>query len=132
MSLINSSDRLMRKWPQKRRPTRQNGTMPGLCFRWETRRPHGAGRSIDRDVSDKGKVNSKEVFDSLIASLRHEYIQEVKKSGKEGGLAPQIEEALKSAWDLRTSFVYIRPAGAYLRSSYPTTSLQDDPALALE
>jgi hypothetical protein len=100
------------------------------------RRPDNRTELVDRliDKTDgqttEGKPNSKEVFDHLIALLRHEYIQEVKKSGKEGGQAPQIEAALKSAWDLRTSFVYIRPAGAYLRSSYPTPSLQDDPSLA--
>lgn len=96
------------------------------------RRPDNRTELVDRliDKTTEGKPNSKEVFDHLIALLRHEYIQEVKKNGKEGGQAPQIEAALKSAWDLRTSFVYIRPAGAYLRSSYPTPSLQDDPALA--
>ncbi len=79
-----------------------------------------------------GCKTSKELLDDLIGLLRHEYIQAVKTTGKEGRQAEKLQSAMKAAWDLRSDMVYIRPSGSYLRSSFPSTSLQDDPALASE
>ena len=70
-----------------------------------------------------------EVLDKMIAALRHEYISVVKQVGKNHPRAVNIADAIKIAYEQRSGMVYIRPSSAYLRSSYPSSSLQDDPRL---
>ena len=77
--------------------------------------------------NDKDEENQKEVMDNLIAMLRHDHVQSVRMGGM--GHAKHIEEAIRLAYKYREGMVYIRPSGAYLRSSYPSTSLQGDPGL---
>lgn len=76
------------------------------------------------------KDNQRDVLDNLIATLRHEHIQATRRGTT--SIAKSIEEALKLAYDQRSSMAYIRPAGAYLRSSYAATGLQNDPGLGWE
>ena len=89
-------------------------------------------RCKDHFDDTPGCKSSQEILDDVIGLLRHEYIQEVRTSGEGKGQAEKIQSALKAAWDLRSEMVYIRPSGSYLRSSFPSTFLQDDPALASE
>lgn len=89
-------------------------------------------RCKDHFDDTPGCKSSQEILDDVIGLLRHEYIQEVRTSGEGKGQAEKIQSALKAAWDLRSSMVYIRPSGSYLRSSFPSTSLQDDPVLPSE
>lgn len=89
-------------------------------------------RCKDHFDDTPGCKSSQEILDDVIGLLRHEYIQEVRTSGEGKGQAEKIQSALKAAWDLRSSMVYIRPSGSYLRSSFPSTSLQDDPVLSSE
>lgn len=78
----------------------------------------------------KEKDNQRDVLDNLIATLRHEHIQATRRGTT--SIAKSIEEALKLAYDQRSGMAYIRPAGAYLRSSYAATGLQNDPGLGWE
>lgn len=78
----------------------------------------------------RSSKSSKEVLDDLIALLRHEYVLQTKKLGKESNEAKWVGEALDVAYQQRANMVYVRPASAYLRSSYPATSLQRDPSVA--
>lgn len=78
------------------------------------------------------KANSaKDVLDDIIAILRQEHIRAI-ASESGGGRAKLIEDALAAAYDHRSGMVYIRPSASYLRSSYPSTSLQNDPGLLWE
>jgi len=86
-----------------------------------------AGRIADRALGE-GET-TKDVLDRLIALLRYEHVLAVEQAGASDGEAPKIAAALKAAYDHRSGMAYIRPSAAYLRSSYPSTSLQADPAL---
>lgn len=66
------------------------------------------------------------VMDDLLASLRHAHVQETSLHGIQTGLARNLAEAIDLAETYRTSMIHIRPPSAYLRSSYPVTSLQDN------
>ncbi len=68
--------------------------------------------------------SSKDVLDLLIAELRHQHIQASRQFGVNSGPAMKVANALEVAYLYRSGMVYIRPSGAYLRSSYPSTSLQ--------
>ncbi len=72
---------------------------------------------------------SKQVLDDVIASLRQKHIKAVGESGPDTEPAKRIAAALKTALNYRSNMIYIRPSSMYLRSSYPATSLQDDPGL---
>ena len=69
------------------------------------------------------------VMDVLIALLRHRQIDAVDRYGKGSDEDKKATEALESAYQHRAGMIYIRPSSAYLRSSFPSTSLQDDPNL---
>lgn len=68
--------------------------------------------------------NSKEVMDQLIDTLKYEHILEIRRTGEDSEFARQLEAAIKSAYGHRADMVQIRPALAYLRTSFPSTALQ--------
>lgn len=72
---------------------------------------------------------SREVLDGIIAVLRHQHLQAVSELPENSPLIAQYERALAAAYEERAGMVYIRPPSAYLRSSFPSTSLQEDPNL---
>lgn len=74
--------------------------------------------------------SARDVLDDVIAALRHEHIKVVSQVGPNAKRSKDIAAALKVAYEQRAGMAYIRPSAAYLRSSYPSTSLQDDPGLA--
>ena len=76
--------------------------------------------------------NARDVLDRLIAALRYEHIEALKNPVQDTGSAKNIAAALKVAYEQRAGMAYIRPSASYLRSSFPATSLQDDPRLAWE
>lgn len=79
-----------------------------------------------------GRDNQRDILDSLIARLRYEHVLAVKNFGENSKATQDISAALKFAYDQRSGMAYIRPASAYLRSSYAATGLQDDPGLRWE
>ncbi|MBT7287976.1 MAG: hypothetical protein HN834_21200 [Rhodospirillaceae bacterium] len=81
-----------------------------------------AGKEIDFD-------RQIDVLDSMITTLRHELIQAQREGGDGSPRTANVKRALKTAYEQRAGMVYIRPPSAYLRSSYPSTSLQNDPGL---
>lgn len=70
------------------------------------------------------------VMDDVIALLRHRQMMAVERFGKGSEEDKKATEALENAYQHRGGMVYIRPSSAYLRTSFPSTSLQDDPNLA--
>ncbi|MEK9630122.1 MAG: Calx-beta domain-containing protein, partial [Nitrospinota bacterium] len=78
------------------------------------------------DIGRKSELNTKEVMDQLIKTLKYEHIQAVRAGGEKSGAVKHLEEALSAAYEHRAGMVAIRPAFAYLRNSFPSTSLQDD------
>lgn len=83
-------------------------------------------------ISDTSTLtDAKAVLDQEIAFLRQEHIQAVRVGGG-GENTVAVEKALavlEAAAQHRAGMVHLRPAAAYLRTSYPSTSLQDDPNL---
>ncbi len=77
----------------------------------------------------KNSENRRDVMDQLIAALKHEHVQAVKEGGEGSESAKRIGAAIETAARHRADMVHIRPSGAYLRSSYPSTSLQGGPGL---
>lgn len=75
------------------------------------------------------RPDAREVLDDMIALLRYQHIEAVRTSGADSTMATQLGEALAVAYEQRAGMAYIRPSSSYLRSSYPATSLQDDPRL---
>ncbi len=77
-------------------------------------------------------LDSKEVMDQLIATLKYEYIAAVREGGEDSPISTQIKNSIGTAYAQRAAMVQIRPAFAFLRSSYPSTALQDDASLEWE
>jgi hypothetical protein len=63
-------------------------------------------------------------LDQLIASLEQEYIERVRREGKDSERSVNVRQAIDAAYAHRSGLVYIRPPAAFLKSSYPVTSLQ--------
>ena len=82
--------------------------------------PAGVTPAYEPDPKD-----AREVLDELIATLEMERILVLRQGGDDSA----IGEALDAARVYRADMVYIRPSAAYLRSSFPSTSLQGDPNL---
>jgi len=80
-------------------------------------------------AASTGARSSKDVLDDVIAALRQEHIKVVAQLGTDSPRARDVAAALEAAHAHRSGMVYIRPAMSYLRSSYPSTSLQGDPRL---
>ncbi|MDR4462722.1 MAG: hypothetical protein MRJ66_00490 [Nitrospira sp.] len=74
--------------------------------------------------------NPMEVMDTVIALLRHRQMEIVARFGKDSDEDKKATEAIENAYRHRAGMIYIRPSSAYLRTSFPSTSLQDDPNLA--
>ena len=78
-----------------------------------------------------GDYNSPvDVMDRVIALLRHREMEAVERYGQDSTPSKQAAEALENAYQHRAGMIYLRPSSAYLRTSFPSTSLQDDPNLA--
>jgi len=74
--------------------------------------------------------NPIEVMDAVIALLRHHQMEVVQHLGQDSDESKRAIEAVENAYRHRAGMMYIRPSSAYLRTSFPSTSLQDDPNLA--
>lgn len=81
-------------------------------------------------LNPKGYKSPAEVMDGVIALLRHQQMDAVARFGKDSIQAEKATEAIENAYRHRAGMIYIRPSSAYLRTSFPSTSLQDDPNLA--
>src|SRR5262249_43762379 len=75
---------------------------------------------------DPNDTNSKDVLDGYITQLRYEYLEEVKATGENSDRSKQIASAMDAAFKQRANMEIIFPAALYLRSSYPSTSLQKE------
>jgi predicted nucleic acid-binding Zn-ribbon protein len=75
------------------------------------------------------QASAKDVIDSLISELNYQYILAVQQQGKDSPAALNYQAALDAAYGRRADLVYLRPASAYLRSSFPISSLQRDARL---
>ena len=78
--------------------------------------------------NDRPELNQKDVLDDLIKLLRYEKMRKTTIPDNEQAVAA-IDAALKVAYQQRSGMSYIRPASAFLRSSFAATELQQDPRL---
>lgn len=67
--------------------------------------------------------NRKEVLDFQITKMEYAYLDEIRKNGPTQ-VSSNLFAALNFAYEYRTGMIYVRPASAYLRSSYPATAVQ--------
>ncbi len=81
-------------------------------------------------LKDGDYNNPVDVMDRVIALLRHRAMAAVERYGQDSAASKRATEALESAYQHRAGMIYLRPSSAYLRTSFPSTSLQDDPNLA--
>lgn len=72
------------------------------------------------------KAKSRDVLDQLIKYLQYSQIKSIKAYGVDNALSKNLQQALTAALEQRSGMAYLRPAGAWLRSSFPSTSLQAD------
>ena|GEM_PF-5577038 len=87
-----------------------------------------ANEIMEREFSDTNEPTAKDVRDVWLTLLRYEHDLALYRG--EPNRVQQTETAIKAAEEKRAQMVYIRPAMAYLRTSFPATSLQDDPGLS--
>ncbi len=69
-----------------------------------------------------------DVLDLMAGALQHEYIQALLRGADEETLN-RLDRAHARTLERRASLIRIRPASAFLRTSYPSTALQGDPGL---
>ncbi len=89
----------------------------------------GTPRPLNVPVPDESAaIEAKEVLDQVIAVLRQQLL-EAKKSGNEERVH-RLEKTIYAAYMQRSGMIYLRPAAAFLRNSYPVAALQGDPGLS--
>ncbi|KAB2836089.1 MAG: hypothetical protein F9K48_02765 [Candidatus Brocadia sp.] len=125
-SLLTQADELQHKASYKKK-IEDPEAMKGEWWAMGT-----ATNKVGETVENTGAKNTKDLFDRMIARLKHTHIQAVEKDGADSEIAKYCDEALQLAYSYRSSMTYIIPPSAYLRNSYPSTSLQSDPGLVWE
>lgn len=73
-----------------------------------------------------GAKDAKDVLDELIAVLRHRHTDALSADGLMSDAADRAAAALAESYRQRADMVYLRPAMAYLRTSFTATTLQDN------
>ncbi|MCH7936671.1 MAG: hypothetical protein IH994_06225 [Proteobacteria bacterium] len=72
------------------------------------------------------RKTAKDIFDEMIAILRHKHLRAVEDSGPGSGPVGRAAAALVEAYRQRANMIYIRPALAYLRTSFTASTLLDN------
>lgn len=119
----------------------------GVCNGQPAFRVHGlSGNAV---AGSNMPATTMEALDRLITALKHEQVQatlafpgdaaetcKASSHGNDPSKIPvaclrlaQVTNALDLAYQHRSGMVYIRPPGAYLRTSFAATNLQGDPNL---
>jgi len=87
----------------------------------------GSRPPLDIPTEPRSILTAKDVTDVMLASLRYQHIEAVKEYGPDHPRAQNLAAAIELNNAYRSGMVYIRPASAFLRNSYPATVLQNDP-----
>lgn len=74
------------------------------------------------DTEKLGIKTSREVLDQVVSTLQYRYLHEVETDGPK---KEALGRALKEAYAYRANQVFLRSSAAYLRTSYPATTLQE-------
>jgi hypothetical protein len=74
----------------------------------------------------KANPNTKDVFDELVAVLRHKHIAAMETFGPGSEQVARSSATLVEAYRQRAGMVYLRPAVSYLRTSFAATTLQNN------
>ncbi|MCG8606941.1 hypothetical protein MJD09_18405 [bacterium] len=82
---------------------------------------------VDVPTGQTGKLNdAKEVLDGLIAALRHRHLQALAENDNQAAQIARSAGALAEGYRQRADMIYLRPAMAYLRTSFTASNLQDN------
>ena len=124
-SLLNQADELRHRGRHK-----DNLDDAGKSETWAAE----TSKLVKQDDFDKRPEanNQRKVLDDMIAVLRYRLLKSQEDHGSDHAETKQIQAALKTAFEHRSGMAYIRPSGAYLRSSLAATTLQSDPKLTWE
>ena len=87
----------------------------------------GSRPPLDIPTDPRSILTAKDVTDVMLASLRYQHIEAVKEYGPDHPKAQNLAAAIELNNAYRSGMVYVRPASAFLRNSYPATVLQNDP-----
>jgi hypothetical protein len=88
-----------------------------------------AGVQLPAQIDASGlrpNPNTKDVFDGLVAVLRHKHIAAVETYGPGSEQVAKSSATLVEAYRQRAGMVYLRPAVSYLRTSFAATTLQNN------
>ncbi len=85
--------------------------------------------AVEKPVVSETDHDPRKILDKLIKSLNYQYIAAVAAGNEKSPESEKLRQAIEAARAYRSEMVYIRPASSYLRSSYASTSLQQDPGL---
>ncbi|MDF1801176.1 MAG: hypothetical protein P1V81_18570, partial [Planctomycetota bacterium] len=77
-------------------------------------------------VPSQAPKSPKQVIDSMLATLRFELIDELRRNGEGTVESKQIRAAVEELMRQRAGLAYLRPAAAYLRSATPATGFHED------
>lgn len=126
-SILTQVDELERaRSGQKFREVRGNIEALIRDSKWGRIRP-GANSSVSTEKDQRGGfIEPKLELDEAIAELRYRYLKAVADGPASRDDAERLSRALREAFDLRSRMIALRPAAAFLRNSYPVTSLQRD------
>ena len=88
------------------------------------------GTANPRLVDKDHPKTAKDVLDLMIATLRYQHISATRELGANHPRTLSVAAAIDLAYAYRSGMVFIRPASAFLRNSYPATVLQNDSSTA--
>lgn len=82
-------------------------------------------RHFDQPLIDPSVVGDpRHVVDQLVSTYEYQYLDAVRAGGENGPVALRLRQAIDAAKSYRAGMVHIISPAAFLRSSYPISSLQ--------
>jgi len=135
-AIVTQVDELKHADTAGRRAARRAGADEAVRRRvWEEKQGRGANVIVcdkqdpTKETRDTSDVDApKRVLDCIITELRYLHLAALKEGGASAPAAKSLQDALDEALKQRARMVQIRPAAAFLRNSYPVTSLQRESA----
>ncbi len=82
--------------------------------------------NLDNILGKAGSNDVHQVQERLLSLLQYEYAAALRVDGTNTSKVHQLRQAIDVVSQIHNDSVYLRPAAAYLRNSYPATVLQGD------
>lgn len=86
-------------------------------------------RHFDQPIIETSlSADPRHVVDQLVSTYEYQYLEAVKAGGEDGPVARRLRQAIDQAKSYRAGMVHLISPAAFLRSSYPISSLQSGTA----